>query len=90
MRAVDQLSWAFFAIVALCSIGSGVAALQHADAWAAVLGIAGGVIGLLGVSAAIGASQVRDRQLAMTESRAALALDSFARLQNQMPVSYGG
>jgi hypothetical protein len=74
-RAVDLLSWGLPAIAAICSIGSGVAAWRGADTWAAGLGIAGGVVGALGVVFTNWASRIRDGRLAAARNLGALGVD---------------
>lgn len=86
-RVVDRLSWGFPAIAAICSIGSGGAALWKADAWAAGLGIAGGVVGALGVWFTNWASRIRDNRLDEARNLGALGVDMAQDAHNRMPDS---
>jgi hypothetical protein len=86
--AIDFMSWALPIVAAVCSIGSGAAALYGRDAWAAALGIAGGIIGALGVLFTNGASRIRDRRLAEARSLASLGVDMAQHAQNQLPGTF--
>jgi hypothetical protein len=87
-RVVDGLSWAFPAIAAPCSVGGGIMALRNENAWAAALGIAGGVISALGVGFTNWASRIRDNRLAQVRSLGALGMDIANTALNRMPPDF--
>lgn len=74
-KTVDGLSWALPVFAALASVGSGFEALRGWEICAAMLGIAGGILGALGVVFTNWSSRIRDRRLAEVRSLAALGVD---------------
>lgn len=88
VRAIDALSWGLPAAAAVLSIVGGIAAPDNAASWAALLGIAGGVAGALGVVFTNYASRIRDGRLAVTHSLAALGVDNTELLQRQLPTGF--
>jgi hypothetical protein len=87
-KFIDFSSWAFPAVAAVCSVSSGVTALYHLDAWAAGLGIAGGVVGALGVWFTNWASRIRDARLEEARSLGSLSLDTALDTQNRLPSNW--
>jgi hypothetical protein len=85
MTAIDALSWALPALAALLSVLGGLAALNKADASAAILSIAAGVIGAAGVIFTNWASRVRDGRLRVTHGVADLAFDTAADVDRRNP-----
>jgi len=85
MAVIDALSWFLPAVAAVSSVGAGIAALSHADACAALLGIGGGAIGFVGVVFANWASRIRDGRLAIAHAVASLGLDVAAHTQSRLP-----
>jgi hypothetical protein len=88
VRAIDFGSWAFPALAAVCSVASGVTALDHWDASAALLGIAGGVFGALGVAFTNWASRIRDARLEEARSLGSLGIDIAQDAQNRLPSNW--
>ena len=75
MALIDGGSWWLLVAAAAVSIAAGVAALVHADALAALLGIGGGVVSGAGIFATNWASRVRDGRLAQAQSTASLGVE---------------
>jgi hypothetical protein len=67
------------------AIVAGCAALRNADQWAALLGIAGGVIGALGVLATNWSSVIRDRRIELANSLAGLGVGMAETAQRYRP-----
>jgi|SRR5215469_17711951 len=63
VKIIDILSWALPAIAAALSIWGGIEALNHADNYAAGLGIVAGIVSALGVIFTNWASRIRDNRL---------------------------
>lgn len=74
-KAIDFLSLALPSLSAVLSVSCGVLALRKVDDWSAILGIAAGVAGALGVLFTGWASRIRDRRFAMVRSLADLNAD---------------
>lgn len=86
--AVDCLSWMLPVLAAVCSVGGGVEALRNDNTWAAVLGIAGGIVGALGVIFTNWASYIRDRRLAEAWNLGALGVDMATDALDRTPGSF--
>ena len=82
---IDVLSWALPAIAALLSVCCGVAALWKSEAWAAALGIAGGIVGASGVWFTNWASRIRDDRLARVQSLSAASMSMAGNALTRLP-----
>jgi len=87
MGAIDVCSWVLPSLSAVLAIVGGCAALDKADQWAAGLGIAGGVIGALGVLATNWSSRIRDHRIEWAKSLAGLGVDMVEGLQRNLPLN---
>jgi hypothetical protein len=85
---VDCLSWILPTIAAICSVGSGVAALLNEDKWAAAFGIGGGFLAAMGVICTNLASRIRDQQLVDVRNTGALTMEMAQNALNRAPPSF--
>ena len=88
IRTVDVLSLALPGIAALLSVFGGVAALSDANAWAAGLAIAGGIVGAFGVWFTNWASRIRDNRLAQARSLGAVSMSMASDALTRSPPSF--
>jgi len=86
MNIVDISSWALPAVSALLAVLGGCAALGNSDQWAAILSIAAGVIGALGVLATNWSSRIRDHRIEQAKSLAGLSIDIVETVQRNLPI----
>ena len=85
MFVIDLSSWGLPAISAILAVASGWAALDGYDHWAAVLGIAAGVIGAAGVLASNWSSRIRDRRIEAANSLAWMGVGMVESAQRNSP-----
>jgi hypothetical protein len=87
IKAADGFSWGLPAVSAILAILAGCAALNGADRAAAVLSIAGGVLGALGVLATNYASRIRDHRIEIAKGLAGLSIDMVESVQRTLPLA---
>lgn len=85
MKLIDGSTWVLPIGAAILSSGAAVAALLHADLWAAIFGIVAGILGAAGVITTNVASRIRDNRLSVTHAVASLGVDMADQAQRANP-----